>query len=98
MAEALQHGLEHGGNGLAVGHAGLNGEGVHTQGLTGGHGLLGGGGIAGVVDGHIGAQTGQFQADGPADAAAAAGDEGGLSGEIHGIILLSGRRWPLPDL
>ena len=43
------------------------------------HRLLGGGGVAGVVHGHPGALPGQLQADRPADAPAAAGDQGAFS-------------------
>ena len=40
-------------------------------------------GVAGVAEHHVGAAFGQLQAHGPAQAAAAAGDHGGLIGKIH---------------
>ena len=45
---------------------------------------LGGGGVAGVVDCDVGAEMGEEEGGGGADAFTASGDEGGLAGEGSG--------------
>ncbi|CAN4000646.1 putative membrane protein, partial [Dysosmobacter welbionis] len=82
-AEFLHSGIHQGLHLGLVRHVALHGQGLGTQVLASGHGLLGSFRPAGVAQHHIGAAPGQLLADGPADAPAAAGDHGGLSSKIH---------------
>ncbi len=80
-AERLEHPRHHG---LGVGvarHVGLDRQTLATQLLDLGHDRLGLVVVASVVDRHVGALARQLERDRPADAEAAAGDDGALSFE-----------------
>ncbi len=68
--------------GLRVGDVGRDVDGAPAQGLDLGDGGLGDFGPAHVHERDVGALAGEVQADGLADAAGAARDEGGLAGQI----------------
>ena len=86
-AEFLHSGIHQGLHLGLVRHVALHGQGLGTQVLASGHGLLGSFRPAGVAQHHIGAAPGQLLADGPADAPAGTGNE---SGSLHDLDLLMG--------
>src|SRR5579859_509764 len=89
VAEVGQHQLHHAHVVVPGLHRAGVGDRLAAEGLDGGHRLVGGVGVAAVVDGDVGAGLGQRQGHGAADAPAAAGDQGhaALERYVHEVPL-----------